>query len=158
MKTKIIFLTILSLSFINCKQAVKEDTKSPGTNLTKTASGSEQQLNTNWVEEMSLNNGTKWEANLETTSGVADMAKLIVETKTISVEDYRNLGNALNEVKNNIVKECTMTGASHDNLHVFLHPLIQKIELLQKTDDTETGAKIKESINGHLKSYYTYFD
>lgn len=154
MKTKIIFLMILALSFINCKQAVKEDTKSPG----KTASGSEQKLNTNWVEEMSLNNGTKWEANLETTTGIADMAKLVAETKTISVEDYRNLGNGLNEVKNNIVKECTMTGASHDNLHVFLHPLIQKIELLQKTDDTETAAKIKESINGHLKSYYTYFD
>ncbi|MDX1328296.1 MAG: hypothetical protein R3299_11390, partial [Arenibacter sp.] len=124
----------------------------------KTASGSEQKLNTNWVEEMSLNNGTKWEANLETTTGIADMAKLVAETKTISVEDYRNLGNGLNEVKNNIVKECTMTGASHDNLHVFLHPLIQKIEQLQKTDDTETAAKIKESINGHLKSYYTYFD
>lgn len=158
MKTKIIFLMILSLSAINCKQTVKEDTKSADTNITKSALGSGQQLSTDWEEEMVLNNGTKWEANPETNTGIATMSKLVAETKTHYMEDYRNLGNALNEVKNSIVKECTMTGASHDNLHVFLHPLIQKIELLQKTDNTDAAAKIKESINGHLKSYYTYFD
>lgn len=107
---------------------------------------------------MTLNNGTKWEANLETTTGVADMAKLIGETKTISVEDYRILGNGLNDLKNSLVMECTMTGASHDNLHVFLHPLIQKIELLKKTGSEETGAKIEENIIGHLKADYIYFD
>ena len=158
MKTKIILFAILSLGYLSCKQAVKEDTKSPGTIITKTASGSELQFNADWEKEMAMNNGLKWQANLETTMGIAAMSKLMADTKTLYMEDYRNLGNALNEVKNSIVKECTMTGASHDNLHVFLHPLIQKIELLQKTDNTDTAAKIKESINGHLKSYYTYFD
>ncbi|MCM4150359.1 hypothetical protein DHD05_02045 [Arenibacter sp. N53] len=158
MKTKIILFAILSIGYLSCKQAVKEDSKSPGTIITKTASCSELQFNADWEKEMAMNNGLKWQANLETTMGIAAMSKLMAETKTLYMEDYRNLGNALNEVKNSIVKECTMTGASHDNLHVFLHPLIQKIELLQKTDNTDTAAKIKESINGQLKSYYTYFD
>ena len=154
MKTKITFLILLSLTFINCKQTVKEEAKSRANTVTVKV----PHLNNDWVGEIALNNGIKWEANLETTFGVDAMGKLISETKTDSIEDYRNLGNALNEIKNDIVQECTMTGASHDNLHVFLHPLIQKIELLQKTPTTDEGATIKESINGHLKSYYTYFD
>jgi hypothetical protein len=143
---------------MNCKQTVKEDANPKETQLTNSKTDKVPQLNNDWVAEMALNNGIKWEANLETTFGVDAMGQLILETETRSIEDYRNLGNALNEIKNGIVQECTMTGASHDNLHVFLHPLIQKIELLQKTPTTDMGATIKESITGHLKSYYTYFD
>ncbi len=154
MKTKITLLILLALTFMNCKQTVKEKAKPQANTVTDKVPN----LNNDWVGEMSLNNGIKWEANLETTLGVDAMGKLISETETRSLEDYRNLGNALNNIKNDIVQECTMTGASHDNLHVFLHPLIQKIEQLQKTPTTDVGATIKESIKGHLKSYYTYFD
>jgi hypothetical protein len=158
MKLTITFLIVLSLNFINCKQKVKVEAKSKDAVSSYTKMDQVPHLNNNWVAEMTLNNGTKWEANLETTTGVADMAKLIGETKTISVEDYRILGNRLNDLKNSLVMECTMTGASHDNLHVFLHPLIQKIELLKKTGSEETGAKIEENIIGHLKADYIYFD
>ena len=158
MKLKITFLIVLSLNFINCKQEVKVEAKSKDTAISSTKQEKAPHLNNNWVAEMALNNGAKWEANLETTSGVANMAKLIAERKTISLGDYRNLGDSLNDVKNTLVKECTMTGASHDNLHIFLHPLIQKIELLQKTGSAETGAQIKESIAGHLNAYYIYFE
>ena len=158
MKTKIILFAILSLGYLSCKQEIKEDATSKETYITNEETEKVPHLNNDWVAEMVLINGMKWEANLETTSGVATMSKLIKETKTFSIEDYRNMGNTLNEVKNKIVKECTMTGASHDNLHVFLNPLIQKIELLQKMDNTDAATKIKQSINGHLKSYYTYFD
>ncbi|MCM4172665.1 hypothetical protein DHD32_14330 [Arenibacter sp. TNZ] len=158
MKTKIILFAILSLGYLSCKQAIKEDATSKETYITNGETEKVPHLNNDWVAEMALNNGIKWEANLETTSGIAAMSKMIAETKTLSLEDYRNLGNTFNEVKNTIVKECTMTGASHDNLHVFLHPLIQKIEILQNTTSTDEGAKIKESIKGQLKSYYTYFD
>ncbi|MCM4167449.1 hypothetical protein KCTC52924_01056 [Arenibacter antarcticus] len=157
MKTKITFLLLLSLSLINCKQAVKESPKSAETQITTMETNQDLHLNNDWVSEIALNNGIKWEANLETTTGVAAMSKLISESKTTSTEDYKRLGNALNEVKNTLVKECTMTGASHDNLHVFLHPLIEKIELLQKTATTDEGVTIKNNISDHLEGYYTYF-
>ena len=85
----ITFLIVLSLNFINCKQKVKVEAKSKDAVSSYTKMDQVPHLNNNWVAEMTLNNGTKWEANLETTTGVADMAKLIGETKTISVEDYR---------------------------------------------------------------------
>jgi len=50
-----------------------------------------------------------------------------------------------------------MEGPSHDNLHVWLYPLIKKIEQLQKTETTNEGAKTLADIIENLNAYYTYF-
>ncbi|MCX7549103.1 hypothetical protein OS188_14190 [Xanthomarina sp. F1114] len=114
-------------------------------------------LNNDWMNEIQMDNGSQWEANIETTDGVNDMLKLISESKTETVEDYLGLANKLNERKNTLVKECTMTGPSHDNLHVFLHPLIEKIDVLLETKTTEEGATALKSIEDNLNAYTTYF-
>lgn len=158
MKTSITYLLALSLILVSCKQTVKEDPKATDSHSVHQEMASDSHLDNDWVNEMALDNGSKWEANVETTMGVAAMTKLIAETKTSSKEDYNQLGNGLNDLKNVIVKECTMTGASHDNLHVFLHPLIEKIELLQKAATADEGAKIKANVIEHLQGYYSYFD
>ena len=116
------------------------------------------EFNNDWVNEIVLNNGIKWQANIETTEGVKKMLYLMEENKTIDIEDYIKLGNSLNEVKNTIVKECTMQGASHDNLHVWLHPLIIKIEQLQNVENEEEGELSTSNIKKHLEGYYDYFD
>jgi|SRR5690554_851512 len=110
-----------------------------------------------WVEEIKLDSGKKWDANFETTDGVEKMIVLVKTTETKTIEGYHTLASNLNEVKNYVVKECTMDGPSHDNLHVFLHPLIEKIDALGKVSTEGEGAKIKESIMENLEGYYTYF-
>jgi len=114
-------------------------------------------LNNDWMNEIQMDNGSQWIANIETTDGVNDMLKMISESNTETVEDYLGLANKLNERKNTLVKECTMTGPSHDNLHVFLHPLIEKIDVLLETKTTEEGAEALKSITDNLKAYKTYF-
>lgn len=114
-------------------------------------------LNNDWMNEIQMDNGSQWAANIETTDGVNDMLKLISESKTETVEDYLGLANKLNERKNTLVKECTMEGPSHDNLHVFLHPLIEKINVLLETKTTEEGATALNSIEDNLNAYTTYF-
>lgn len=47
-----------------------------------------------------------------------------------------------------------MKSTSHDNLHVWLHPLTEKIELLQKTGGIEEGKKLTFNIKVHLEGYY----
>ena len=111
-----------------------------------------------WVKEIVLDNGIKWRANVETTNGVTKMLSLISENQASTAEGYRKLGDGLNEVKNTVVKECTMEGASHDNLHVWLHPLIEKIKRLQKTESAEEGAKLTSNIKNHLEGYFDYFN
>lgn len=115
-------------------------------------------LNNDWVREIQLNNGSKWEANMETTKGVENMSNIIKASDLKTVEDYHALANKLNDEKNYVVKECTMEGASHDNLHVFLHPLIEKIDALGKVDTVEQGAEITSNIKENLGAYYDYFE
>jgi hypothetical protein len=51
-----------------------------------------------------------------------------------------------------------MTGPSHDNLHVWLHPLIEKIEALQNTDSEASGVQRVRDIEQHLNGYYEFFE
>lgn len=114
-------------------------------------------INNNWMNDIQMDNRSKWLANFETTEGVKAMLKLIFESKTENVEEYLSLANKLNDRKNTLVKECTMTGPAHDNLHVFLLPLIEKIDVLLKTETTEEGTEILKSITDNLNAYKTYF-
>ncbi|HET8804084.1 MAG TPA: hypothetical protein VFM72_05860, partial [Aequorivita sp.] len=110
-----------------------------------------------WVNDIKLDGGNKWQSNIETNDGVDKMLKLINASNPITVEDYHNLASKLNDEKNVLVKNCTMKGASHDNLHIFLHPLIEKIEALGTVSTTEEGSKIITSIIENLEGYYNYF-
>jgi len=114
-------------------------------------------LDNAWIKDIKLDSGSKWEANAETTEGVAKMLNLVKSSNQKSVADYHNLAAKLNDEKNNVVKKCTMKGPSHDNLHVFLHPLIEKIEALGKVSTIEKGAEVTSSIEENLEGYYNYF-
>ncbi|MDT7830025.1 hypothetical protein RQM65_15260 [Pricia sp. S334] len=161
MKRTAILLSAFSLLVIRCKETKKEiPTESETTNKTvvpEDGSSSTQASDDAWVNDIMLNNGVKWQANKETTDGVTAMKALIDATDATNVADYKKLGDALNEVKNTVVRECTMKGASHDNLHVWLHPLIEKIEMLQNVKNTEEGAQLTSKIKTHLEGYYDYF-
>lgn len=160
MNKTVIIITALSLA-ISCKEVKKTDS-------TQTVTKSEPveqefdvqtslELDYTWVNNIVLNEGKKWQANKETTDGVNAMLKSINEATTSTTSDYIKLGDRLNDIKNTVIKECTMEGASHDNLHIWLHSLIEKIELLQKVENTEVGKQITSNIEKHLEGYYNFF-
>lgn len=162
MKRKTIILVALSIGLLSCKETKKEH---PATSKTTSETPDHKshakmpvEFDNFWVNEIVLNNGIKWSANTETTDGVREMLTLIKDNKTTTTDDYKKLGVVLNNVKNMVVKECTMEGASHDNLHVWLHPLIKKIELLQKVQNADEGAQLTSNIKTHLEGYYDYFN
>lgn len=114
-------------------------------------------LNNAWLDEIQLNEGKKWDANSETTQGVDKMAEIMKNNSANTVEEYHHLASELNDQKNFVVKECTMTGPSHDNLHVFLHPLIEKIDALSKVETVDNAEDITASIKENIEEYYNYF-
>ncbi len=166
MKNTILGMAIMAFSLSSCnnnnkeESAAEQNTEEPVEVVTDEIQEAEHvnsALSNNWMNDIQMDNGAKWSANIETTEGVNDMLKLISETKTETVEDYLGLANKLNERKNTLVKECTMTGPSHDNLHVFLHPLIEKTDALLVTKTTEEGSEILKSITNNLNAYNSYF-
>ncbi len=110
-----------------------------------------------WSHDIKLNNRGKWVANKETTEGVLTMITHLGENNEDTIESYKLLGDSLNKEKNIIIEKCTMKGPSHDNLHVFLYPLIEKIVSLQKIETKEQGRKITSSIKIQLLKYQDYF-
>lgn len=166
MKKTILTTLFLSALMIGCQDNKTKNETSETTEevqnhkekkITKDAKGQAAVYKNAWVNEIELDSGAKWEANLETNEGVEKMLKLVEASDPTSVEDYHSLASELNEENNYVIKKCTMTGPSHDNLHVFLHPLIEKIAALGEVSSTEKGAKITAGIKKNLEGYYDYF-
>ncbi|MDX1364114.1 MAG: hypothetical protein R3243_07845 [Arenibacter latericius] len=162
MKKTILTTVMIVALFISCKEIKEKSNTSTNVETTETIHENVHQdnkmvLNNSWVNEIQLDGDNKWEANIETTEGVESMLGLIKENNPQTVEDYHQLASKLNDEKNFVVKECTMTGPSHDNLHVFLHPLIEKIDALGKVNSVENGKETIKRIKENLDEYYTYF-
>lgn len=159
MKKTILAAVITSTLLISCKDTKQENSKTEeATEVVSEQKTDESHATSNaWVEEIELDKGSKWEANLETNEGVDKMLELVKSTNPKTVKDYHSLASDLNETKNFVVNKCTMEGPSHDNLHIFLHPLIEKIGALGKVSSIDEGAEIKASIKENLEVYYNYF-
>ncbi len=165
MKKTILTTAIISALLIGCNETKHKEENTDTVEASEGVHEHEMEemaaethsMNNTWINEIKLDNGSKWEANLETTEGVDKMLNLVKSSDTKTVEDYHALASKLNEDKNVVVKKCTMEGPSHDNLHVFLHPLIEKIEALGKVSTTNEGAEVTASIKENLEGYYEYF-
>ena len=161
MKKTLLTAAIFSAFLISCNDTKPKNENGETVEATESVhehNGADMALiNNDWINEIKLDNGNKWSANLETNDGVEKMLSLVNANQKKTVEDYKTLANDLNETKNFVVKECTMKGPSHDNLHVFLHPLIEKIDALGKVSTVEQGSLITTSIKENLEAYSNYF-
>lgn len=165
MKKIILTAAIISALLMSCNDTkhkhengdIVETTEGVHEHAMEEMASENHSMNNAWVKEIKLDNGSKWQANLETTEGVDKMLGLVKTSEPKTVEDYHTLASKLKEDKNVLVKKCTMEGPSHDNLHVFLHPLIEKIEALGKVSTTDEGSEVTASIKENLDGYYTYF-
>ena len=159
----LLVIAIFSITIISCIESKKND-KVPETSVKESETIKEEVtdkgiiLNNDWILNISLDKDTKWKANIETAQGINAMLKLIEESNLITLEDYHQLANKLNNEKNMVIKECSMKGPSHDNLHVFLLPLIEKIDYLLTSTSIEEGSKITVSIKENLNLYQNYFN
>lgn len=150
------------LAFVSCK-----DSKTTENNMKQTVDATDDHDHDHdmsdvyanaWTHEIKLDNGRKWEANVESNDGVAKMQSIIETTETNTLEDYYKLTEELNIAKNFVIKNCTMKGESHDNLHVWLLPLIDKLNALSDAKTLEEAAKLKQSIKDNVNAYSDYFE
>ncbi|WP_431134125.1 hypothetical protein [Psychroserpens mesophilus] len=158
---KHVIFTLSLLALMSCKDTkqqetsnntdVVEDTHKP--QIEETASVYANA----WTNDITLNEGQKWTANTETNEGVERMKTTIKTQPTNTLEEYYNLAELLNKDKNYVIKNCTMKGDSHDNLHVWLLPLMDKIDALSETQTLKEASKLKHSITENINAYDTYF-
>ena len=106
-----------------------------------------------------LNNGEKWKANEETTASINRMfeiAKMDVEAGRLS--HYAAMGERLNLEKQTLFSTCTMTGEEHNQLHLFIMPLINKFEALEFVSNEDEAMILQKDILKDLNNYHNYFE
>lgn len=161
MKKTILMTAMLSTLLLSCKdnKTTSAETHQHDTEnvMPHEHESIDELLSNTWLNEMQMDDGKKWEANIETTVGVTKMLEILNDFNPQTLEEYHTMAQALNEQKNYIIQECTMTGPSHDNLHTFLHPLIDKIDALLKVESIDKAKAITKSINDNAKEYFNFF-
>tara|TARA_R100001377_G_scaffold53340_1_gene31341 strand:+ start:469 stop:960 length:492 start_codon:yes stop_codon:yes gene_type:complete len=158
------FLTIAIMTSLlsscnhsNKEEPVKEQETTEQDSTEKNSHETTTDLESNWKNDIELDAGKKWIANMETNKGVQKMKDVLKSQPTVTIDDYHKLASELTTAKNYIIKECTMKGASHDNLHVWLLPLLDKLDVLTEVTTLETASKIKQNISEHIFAYELYF-
>ena len=110
------------------------------------------------VEDLTLNNGEKWQVNAEMTPHIEQGNEILNDYLLQDNNNFQELATALKTQNNSLIKSCTMKGESHDELHKWLHPHMKLIEGLSKTSDPEEAKSIIKQIENSFNIYNDYFE
>jgi hypothetical protein len=104
-----------------------------------------------------LNDGERWQANPETTDGIAKMQSILENYESgIESAERQAMRDELEATFQEILIKCTMEGEAHEQLHNYLLPMQGLFEKIGGTDDEENQAAA-EQLKNHLAEYSTYF-
>jgi hypothetical protein len=136
---------------ISCKNSREKKQE-----LKRTQQTEEQHLNAD-ADELKLNNGKLWKANIETTKGINNMLQLMDNfSEKDNPKAYTKLKQNLETEFNTIITKCTMTGKAHSQLHIYLVPMKDLFSGLVVVS-IKTNKEDFDKLHAYLKDYKNYF-
>lgn len=103
-----------------------------------------------------LNSGTKWKADEATRRNVAAMVQVVADTAYANAANSRQLYQNLQAKVDVLVKECSMKGADHDALHVWLEKVLKDMKEIKEGEDDYP--KAYEALKKDVNSFYESFE
>jgi hypothetical protein len=116
------------------------------------ACGSEPAAASDPLSAMQLDAGRKWKADDHTRQHIATMAAAVK-----SSDSDRHIGLRLRELLSALMTGCTMQGAPHDALHVYLSALASEIDAMQQTNQS-AAHRAHERATAILGRFGDYFE
>lgn len=110
--------------------------------------------------ELTLNNGEKWKADAVTKANVDSLLAVLDSFKATtasSLEQYHAVAAELQQVLDKLISDCTMEGPDHDALHLWLHPLLERVDLLKSTKSVEDARHAFHNIDAQVRLFTTHF-
>ena len=147
MKTKILYLAILTLCLTSCKKNEKKSI-----DVTQKI---EETVDESTI--LKLNNGEKWIANPETHIGVSKMDSILNVFKSDTAKDYNTLGESLSKQTSFIIQKCNMKGESHDQLHQVLVPMLDEISIIKESQSQDDKNEALTNLEILIRSYFMHF-
>lgn len=113
------------------------------------------------LHELDLNKGKKWNADSHTMENATRMIALLDQFE-ISSEDktllaMQTLGGKLQRNVAELIRGCTMTGPSHDQLHVWLSGVIPVVATLKDAETVSQGKEAYDQLSPRIKEFTEYF-
>lgn len=148
---KQIFILAISVAvLISCK----DDSKT--TEVEKTTEI--EQVETTSTDAIQLNNGEKWAVNEDMKPFIIKSEEAVALYIKNNGTDYKKLAQDIKDQNNLLIKSCTMKGASHDELHKWLHPHLDLVNQLAEIDNNDKANALITEIDASYKMYHTYFN
>lgn len=110
-----------------------------------------------YPEAIMLDDGRKWNVNEEMKPFIQEAENILNLYRETKSSYYQNLADQLKVQNSDLIKSCTMKGASHDELHKWLYPHIKLIDALARAESIEEAEVIITSIQGSFNTYHQYF-
>lgn len=108
--------------------------------------------------KLSLNNGEKWPMDDHTRAALGKLeARLKAGPASDDVAGHHALGRDLDAEVKALIQGCTMKGAAHDQLHVWLMAFIPAVGALQEGDDLAALRTRRTALDGHLSAARAHF-
>ncbi len=101
---------------------------------------------------LELNDGKRWQADSSTNASIKKMQKITAEYSNDPSMAARDLQTQFKT----LLKECTMKGPAHEQLHAYLGPLQTRIHGLKECK--ENCQPRIDDLSDYLKSYSDYFE
>ncbi len=103
-----------------------------------------------------LNDGAKWQMDDHTRASFVKMADSFVkvDAAALGTDGLKLAGDGLKVELEGLIQGCTMSGADHDQLHVYLMKYIPSVTALQETGSVEDAKQVQH----YLSIYGDYFE
>lgn len=140
-----ITITLFSMSCNNQPNTVNQDKHAE----------SESEMSESSI--ITLNNGEKWPVNEEMKPFILEAETILNDYITNKSADYQTLAAQLLEKNSGLIRNCTMQGQAHDELHNWLFPHMELIEALGGTQNVEDAQALISQMKKSFETYHQYF-
>ena len=139
-------LILLTVAFTACTSQVKTEKKG-------NENPNEQE---NTITVIPLNNGNKWKADQATKKNVAAMVQVVNDGNYADTGKRRQLYANVQTKIDTLVIQCSMQGAEHEALHLWLEKVLKDMKKLKEesTEYREVHATLKKDI----ANFYAFFE
>ncbi len=106
---------------------------------------------------IALNNGEKWKLDDKMLVHIRNMENDINSFKNTSNSDYKELAKKLQSNLDLLTSNCTMKGQAHDELHKWLLPYIDLVNVFSKTTNKQELVVQFKKIQSSFLTFNQYF-
>ncbi|MBL7922637.1 MAG: hypothetical protein JNL88_00415 [Bacteroidia bacterium] len=146
------FLLLSAALLFSCGNPASDKTSTPGI-----PSAEEKHTHHDEETDIRLNKGEKWKVDEPMMVHIRNMENSANTFRGSSLSEYRTLGESLQGGIDQLTSNCTMEGQAHDELHKWLLPFIDLVDVfINSKTEQEAGAGLEE-IKKSFAEFNQYF-